>query len=76
MSDTGNMAVDRWTHSRITIVIKEHFKLMCCRAWRPNSKSVKNILNFDAMESLISSRDLMIAQTLTVNIDPECEIFL
>ena len=43
---------------------------MWCKAWRHESESVKTIY-LDALEILIWSRALMIAQTSAVNTDAE-----
>ena len=64
------LAIFKMTYFRITIPIMVCSNFIYNRAWRHESEYVK-IINLDADEFLISSRALMIAQILGVEIDAE-----
>ena len=58
------------THFRITIPIKGCSRFIYCKTWIYEIESVKRIY-FDATESLICSKALMIVQISAVHMDAE-----
>ena len=64
------LAIFKKTHFRITIPIRGCSSFMWCKAWRHESEYVKTMY-LDAVEILICSRALMIAQISAVNTDAE-----
>ena len=67
---TQQKTIFKTTHFHITIPIRGCSSFICCKAWRHESESVKTMY-LDAVDILICSRALMIAQTSAVNMDAE-----